>query len=91
MSSAPHTNKHMRLFGVCQRCCGGHPDGNLALYYLRVSTEEQAEQGRSGLALQIVHCHDIASCRRLPNPLFRETQYFPCHVSGLFQSENDAA
>ncbi len=38
----------------------GDPHGQLAYSYIRVSSEEQADENRSGLARQIKHCHDIA-------------------------------
>ncbi|HLZ81396.1 MAG TPA: recombinase family protein, partial [Ktedonobacteraceae bacterium] len=40
--------------------CIGDPCGELAYAYLRVSGEEQAEEGRSGLPRQIGHIHEIA-------------------------------
>src|SRR5260221_3660999 len=39
----------------------GDPNGELAYLYMRVSSEEQGEEGRSGLPRQIGHCHEIAS------------------------------
>jgi site-specific DNA recombinase len=38
----------------------GDPDGELAYCYLRVSTVQQAEEGRSGLPRQLQHCHEAA-------------------------------
>lgn len=38
----------------------GDPDGLLAYAYIRVSSEEQATDNRSGLARQIDHCHEVA-------------------------------
>ncbi len=38
----------------------GDPQGILAYAYIRVSSEEQATDNRSGLARQVAHCHDIA-------------------------------
>src|SRR5438105_3767424 len=38
----------------------GDPAGQPAYIYIRVSSEEQAEEGRSGLPRQIQHCHEIA-------------------------------
>ena len=40
--------------------CIGDPNGKLAYAYLRVSSSEQAEEGRSGLPRQIRHVHEIA-------------------------------
>lgn len=38
----------------------GHPHGELAYGYLRVSSSGQAEEGRSGLPRQIMHVHEVA-------------------------------
>ena len=38
----------------------GDPNGELAYCYLRVSTAQQAEEGRSGLPRQLLHCHEAA-------------------------------
>ena len=38
----------------------GDPNGKPAYAYLRVSSSEQAEDGRSGLPRQIRHVHDIS-------------------------------
>ena len=38
----------------------GNPKGSNAYAYIRVSTEEQSDSKRSGLARQIIHCHEIA-------------------------------
>jgi hypothetical protein len=38
----------------------GDPAGKLAYAYLRVSSSEQAEEGRSGLPRQLRHVHEIA-------------------------------
>ncbi len=46
----------------------GDPDGGLAYCYLRVSSAQQAEEGRSGLPRQIQHCHDIAVQQHLKIP-----------------------
>lgn len=40
--------------------CIGDPNGQPAYLYLRVSSDGQAEEGRSGLPRQIEHCHEIA-------------------------------
>src|SRR5260221_6933890 len=39
----------------------GDPNGLPAYLYIRVSTDEQAEEGRSGLPRQIQHCHEVAA------------------------------
>ena len=39
----------------------GNPDGELAYCYLRVSTQMQSEEGRSGLPRQITNIHSVAS------------------------------
>lgn len=39
----------------------GHHTGVLAYAYIRVSSDEQAEEGRSGLSRQISHIHEIAA------------------------------
>lgn len=46
----------------------GDPQGQLAYAYLRVSSDEQGEEGRSGLPRQIQHCHEIAQrdCYKIP-------------------------
>jgi site-specific DNA recombinase len=46
----------------------GDPSGRLAYAYIRVSSDDQAEEGRSGLPRQIAHCHEIATKRgyRIP-------------------------
>jgi site-specific DNA recombinase len=48
--------------------CIGDPLGRLAYAYLRVSSDEQADEGRSGLPRQISHVHEIARVRgyRIP-------------------------
>ncbi len=38
----------------------GHPQGELAYGYLRVSSSGQAEEGRSGLPRQLIHVHETA-------------------------------
>ncbi len=38
----------------------GDPDGKPAYAYLRVSSEEQGEEGRSGLPRQLEHIHEKA-------------------------------
>jgi site-specific DNA recombinase len=38
----------------------GDPNGLPAYCYIRVSTDEQADEGRSGLPRQIAHCHEVA-------------------------------
>lgn len=48
--------------------CIGDPNGKLAYGYLRVSTAEQAEEGRSGLPRQIVHVHAVAAQHGLKIP-----------------------
>lgn len=40
--------------------CLGNPLGDLAYAYLRVSSSGQADEGRSGLPRQILHCHEAA-------------------------------
>lgn len=46
----------------------GHPNGELAYAYLRVSSSGQAEEGRSGLPRQIQHIHEVALDHRLKIP-----------------------
>jgi len=46
----------------------GHPTGELAYAYLRVSSSGQAEEGRSGLPRQLLHVHDAAVQHRLKIP-----------------------
>jgi site-specific DNA recombinase len=48
--------------------CIGDPNGELAYAYLRVSSAGQAEEGRSGLPRQILHCHEVALQRSLKVP-----------------------
>ncbi len=43
----------------------GHPNGELAYAYLRVSTSGQAEESRSGLPRQLLHVHEAAVQHRL--------------------------
>ena len=43
----------------------GDPNGSNAYAYIRVSTEEQSDSKRSGLARQIYHCHEIAQKQNL--------------------------
>lgn len=38
----------------------GHPGGEIAYGYLRVSSAAQADEGRSGLPRQIMHVHEVA-------------------------------
>src|SRR5688572_8644103 len=38
----------------------GDPTGELAYAYIRVSTDEQADDGRSGLPRQLQHIHEAA-------------------------------
>lgn len=38
----------------------GHPGGEIAFGYLRVSSAAQADEGRSGLPRQIMHVHEAA-------------------------------
>jgi site-specific DNA recombinase len=38
----------------------GHPEGELAYSYLRVSSAGQADEGRSGLPRQMMHVHETA-------------------------------
>jgi site-specific DNA recombinase len=38
----------------------GDPNGQPAYAYIRVSSDEQAEEGRSGLPRQLIHIHEIA-------------------------------
>lgn len=46
----------------------GDPHGRLAFAYLRVSTSDQAEEGRSGLPRQLQHIHAIARQEHLAIP-----------------------
>ncbi len=46
----------------------GDPNGEPGYAYLRVSSAGQAEEGRSGLPRQILHCHEIAEQRKLKIP-----------------------
>jgi site-specific DNA recombinase len=46
----------------------GHPNGELAYAYIRVSSSGQAEEGRSGLPRQIQHVHEAALKNRLKIP-----------------------
>ena len=46
----------------------GHPNGELAYAYLRVSSSGQAEEGRSGLPRQLQHIHETALNHRLKIP-----------------------
>lgn len=46
----------------------GDPKGELAYNYIRVSTAQQAEDGRSGLPRQIEHCHEMALAHHLKIP-----------------------
>jgi site-specific DNA recombinase len=46
----------------------GHPNGELAYAYLRVSASDQAEEGRSGLPRQMQHVHEAALAHRLKIP-----------------------
>jgi len=46
----------------------GHPNGDLAFGYLRVSSSGQADEGRSGLPRQIQHVHEAALNHRLKIP-----------------------
>lgn len=46
----------------------GHPNGELAYGYLRVSSSGQAEEGRSGLPRQLLHVHETAVQHRLKIP-----------------------
>ncbi|MEO8396351.1 MAG: recombinase family protein [Chloroflexota bacterium] len=41
--------------------CIGKPTGQVAYAYIRVSGEEQADEGRSGLPRQIAHIHEAAN------------------------------
>jgi site-specific DNA recombinase len=43
----------------------GDPSGKLAYAYIRVSSDEQADEGRSGLPRQISHIHEIACEKKL--------------------------
>ncbi|MBK8027811.1 MAG: recombinase family protein [Chloroflexi bacterium] len=43
----------------------GDPNGRLAYAYIRVSGDDQAEDGRSGLPRQIQHIHEAARERKL--------------------------
>ena len=46
----------------------GHPNGELAYAYLRVSIPDKAEEGRSGLPRQIQHVHEAALAHGLKIP-----------------------
>jgi len=46
----------------------GHPAGEPAYAYLRVSSSGQAEEGRSGLPRQLLHVHEAAVQHRLKIP-----------------------
>ncbi len=46
----------------------GDPNGQPAYAYLRVSTDEQADEGRSGLPRQLMHIHEIAYKKGLKIP-----------------------
>lgn len=48
--------------------CIGDPYGDAAYAYLRVSSVDQAEEGRSGLPRQLEHCHEVATHSRLKIP-----------------------
>lgn len=48
--------------------CLGDPAGGVAYCYIRVSSAQQAEEGRTGLPRQIQHCHEVASANRLKIP-----------------------
>ncbi len=48
--------------------CIGDSFGECAFAYIRVSSEEQAEEGRSGLPRQILHIHEIARDQKLKIP-----------------------
>jgi site-specific DNA recombinase len=43
----------------------GDPNGQLAYAYIRVSSDEQADEGHSGLPRQILHIHEIACEKKL--------------------------
>ncbi len=43
----------------------GHPEGQPAFAYLRVSSAGQADEGRSGLPRQMMHIHEVAFEHRL--------------------------
>lgn len=43
----------------------GDPNGQPAYAYIRVSSDEQAEEGRSGLPRQIMHIHEVAQQKGL--------------------------
>ena len=40
----------------------GHPNGELAYGYLRVSSAGQADEDRSGLPRQIMNVHEAVTC-----------------------------
>lgn len=46
----------------------GDPRGELAYCYIRVSSVQQAEEGRTGLPRQLQHCHEVAQQNRLKIP-----------------------
>jgi len=47
----------------------GDPDGKLAYAYIRVSSDEQAEEGAGGLPRQIQHIHEVAQLSGLHIPI----------------------
>lgn len=48
--------------------CIGDPEGDLSYAYIRVSSAQQAEDGRSGLPRQLQHCHEVARQQHLRIP-----------------------
>lgn len=57
--------------------CIGDPNGMTAYAYLRVSGDDQADEGRSGLPRQIAHVHEIAAKKgyRIPWELVYADDY----------------
>ncbi len=53
---------------LAQDDCIGDPNGKLAYAYVRVSSTDQAEEGRSGLPRQVRHVHEIALEQHLKIP-----------------------
>jgi site-specific DNA recombinase len=68
--------------------CLGDPDGELAYCYIRVSSAQQAEDGRTGLPRQIEHCHQVASEHHLK--ISKEMLFADDGFSG-FEFENRPA
>jgi hypothetical protein len=61
----PRSSDKLDLRAEFNKIADGHgylgaADGALAYAYIRVSGEQQAEEGRSGLPRQILHIHELA-------------------------------